>query len=1010
IRIMNSYGVTEAAIDSSFYDEELSKLPSSGHVPIGQAWLNARFYIVDSQLNPVPIGVLGELCIGGAGVARGYLNRADLTAEKFVANPYVPGERLYRTGDLARWMPDGNVDFIGRMDYQVKIRGYRIELGEIETAIQRVPGVRQAVVIDRTDERGHKYLCGYITGETEELRIEEIQAALEAGLPAHMVPARLMRLETIPLTSNGKIDRKALPEPEGSIHTGAAYVAPRTKVEQVLAAVWAGVLGVEAVGTQDNFFELGGDSIKALQVSSRLLQAGYRLEMKDLFSHPTVSALALKVQSVTRLADQSQVVGTVKLTPVQHWFFEQNLTDAHHHNQSIMLHSQDGFDEVALRTAMDHIVSHHDALRIVFRPTEHGYEAWNRAVGEGELYTLERIDFSHETEVSTAIEAKANEIQAGIHLSEGPLVKLGLFHCPDGDHLLMAIHHLVVDTVSWRILFEDLTTAYEQALNGQPIRLPHKTDSFHTWAEAQSHYANGPAMEAELSFWQEVEQGAYEPLPKDESPSHSLNKDSELMTVTWTTQETEQLLKQAHRAYNTDMNDLLLTALGTAIHRWAGIERVLVTLEGHGRESILPELDITRTVGWFTTQFPVVLDMSAGQDLSQHIKQVKEGLRRIPQKGIGYGMMRYLSAACEQAHFGTEPEISFNYLGQFDQDMQHQSIGVSPYASGAELSAHAARSHTLDLNGLISEGQLQLTISYSHQEYRKETMEQLAEALRTSLQEIIAHCAGRKQQELTPSDVMLKPVTLAELDQLVERTRDIGELENVYALTPMQKGMLFHSLMDAESGAYFEQTTFDLHGRFQADIFQDSLNQLAQRHEIFRANFISGWQDEPVQVIFRHKDVGFRCEDLRHLDDQERDAYVQEFIRQDKAAGFDLSRDALMRVAILRTGDEDYYFVWSSHHILMDGWCVALVTDEVFEAYFAAVEHRALKLAPVTPYSQYIAWLEAQDVAAAASYWKEYLLGYDQQTSIPTGKVGAKAEGEQFEHVLCGLGKDLTGR
>ncbi|MDY8096394.1 AMP-binding protein, partial [Paenibacillus polymyxa] len=380
--------------------------------PIGQAWLNARFYILDSQLNPVPIGVLGELCIGGIGVARGYLNRADLTAEKFVANPFVPGERLYRTGDLARWMPDGNVDFIGRMDYQVKIRGYRIELGEIETAIQRVPGVRQAVVIDRTDERGHKYLCGYITGETG-LRIEEVQAELEAGLPAHMVPARLMRLETIPLTINGKIDRKALPEPEGSIHTGAAYVAPRTTVEQVLAAVWAGVLGMEAVGTQDNFFELGGDSIKALQVSSRLLQAGYRLEMKDLFSHPTVSALALKVQSVTRLADQSEVVGAVKLTPVQHWFFEQNLTDAHHHNQSIMLHSKDGFDEPALRTAMDQIVSHHDALRIVFRPTEHGYEAWNRAIGEGELYTLERIDLSHETEVSAAIEAKVNEIQAG---------------------------------------------------------------------------------------------------------------------------------------------------------------------------------------------------------------------------------------------------------------------------------------------------------------------------------------------------------------------------------------------------------------------------------------------------------------------------------------------------------------------------------------------------------------------------------------------------------------------
>ncbi|KAF6571912.1 non-ribosomal peptide synthetase, partial [Paenibacillus sp. EKM212P] len=382
----------------------------------------------------------------------------------------------------------------------------------------------------------------------------------------------------------------------------------------------------------------------------------------------------------------------------------------------------------------------------------------------------------------------------------------------------------VVDTVSWRILFEDITTAYEQALNGQAARLPHKTDSFRIWADGQSQYANSPAMAAELAFWREMEQGVYQPLPKDESPTHSLNRDSENITVTWTAQETEQLLKQAHRAYNTEMNDLLLTALGLTIHRWAGLERVLVSLEGHGRESILPELDITRTVGWFTTQFPVVLDMSVGQDLSQRIKHVKEGLRRIPQKGIGYGMLRYLSAAREQEHFVTEPEISFNYLGQFDQDMQNQSIGVSPYASGAELSAHAARTHTLDMNGLISEGELQLTISYSKQEYRRETMEQLAEQFRTSLQEIIAHCISHKQQELTPSDVMLKHVTMAELDQLVERTRDMGELENVYALTPMQKGMLFHSLMDAESGAYFEQTTFDLHGRFQADIFQDSLN------------------------------------------------------------------------------------------------------------------------------------------------------------------------------------------
>ncbi|MGF9646305.1 amino acid adenylation domain-containing protein, partial [Paenibacillus sp. MABNS29] len=554
IRIMNSYGVTEAAIDSSFYDEELSKLPSSGSVPIGQAWLNARFYIVDSQLNPVPIGVLGELCIGGAGVARGYLNRADLTAEKFVANPYVAGERLYRTGDLARWMPDGNVDFIGRMDYQVKIRGYRIELGEIETAIQRVPGVRQAVVIDRTDERGHKYLCGYITGEAE-LRIEEVQAELEAGLPAHMVPARLMRLETLPLTHNGKIDRKALPEPEGSIHTGAAYVAPRTAVEQVLASVWAGVLGVETVGTQDNFFELGGDSIKALQVSSRLLQAGYRLEMKDLFSNPTVAALSPLLRTDGKMASQEEVVGQVELTPIQRWFFEQQPADLHHSNQAMMLYRAGRFDVDALRRTMDRIVQHHDALRTVFREREQGYAAWNRSVEEGELYTLDIVDFRGMENESAAVEAKASEVQAGIHLSEGPLVKLGLFHCAEGDHLLMVIHHLVVDGVSWRILLEDLASGYEQAVAGKTgtaIRLPHKTDSFQVWAKQLSAYANRATMERELAYWQHIEQAEAslaKPLPKDFANDNALLGDSEVVTVRWTKQETEQLLKQAHRAY-----------------------------------------------------------------------------------------------------------------------------------------------------------------------------------------------------------------------------------------------------------------------------------------------------------------------------------------------------------------------------------------------------------------------------------------------------------------------------
>ncbi|WP_283657872.1 non-ribosomal peptide synthetase [Paenibacillus sp. RC343] len=940
--------------------------------------------------------------MAGPGVARGYLNRADLTAEKFVANPYVPGERLYRTGDLARWMPDGNVDFIGRMDYQVKIRGYRIELGEIETAIQRVPGVRQAVVIDRTDERGHKYLCGYITGEAE-LRIEEVQAQLEAGLPAHMVPARLMRLETIPLTSNGKIDRKALPEPEGSIHTGAAYVAPRTTVEQVLASVWAGVLGVETVGTQDNFFELGGDSIKALQVSSRLLQAGYRLDMKDLFSNPTVASLSPLLRTDGKIASQEEVVGEVELTPIQRWFFEQQPVDLHHSNQAMMLYRAGRFDVDALRHTMERMVQHHDALRTVFRETEHGYVAWNRSVEEGELYTLEIVDFSGIEDESTAVEAKANEIQAGIHLSEGPLVKLGLFQCAQGDHLLIVIHHLVVDGVSWRILLEDLAAAYEQAVagkTGKAIRLPLKTDSFQTWAEHQSAYANSATMERELAYWQHIEQAEAslaKPLPKDYDNDHALLGDSEVVTVRWTKQETDLLLKQAHRAYSTEMNDLLLAALGKAVYDWSGSERVLVNLEGHGRESILSDVDITRTVGWFTSQFPVVLDGSMGQggNIARLIKQVKEGLHHIPQKGIGYGILRYLSNTEAFARAGVQlqltPEINFNYLGQFDQDYKGNDLEPSSYSMGVPVSTNAAMDFALDINGVIEDGELIFTIRYGTTQFRHETIARLGELLASGLREVISHCVAQERTVLTPSDVLLDNVMLDELEQLVEDTRDMGELENVYALTPMQKGMLFFSMMDEDSAAYFEQATFELNGRFDVVTFGKSLDLLVQRHEALRTNFINLWKDEPVQVVFRNRSGALYYEDLRGLEKEEREARVEAFVLADKAKGFRLAEDALNRISILQTGDETYHFVWSFHHILMDGWCLSFMIQEVFGSYQAFRAGQEPVLEQVTPFSRFIEWLERQDREAALQYWSGYLADYEQQIMLPQQKTQPKS-------------------
>ncbi|WP_434659697.1 amino acid adenylation domain-containing protein [Paenibacillus polymyxa] len=1023
LRLSNVYGPTENTTFSTTY--EIME-PQTQGVPIGRPINHSTVYVVNRSLKLQPVGAWGELLLGGDGVALGYLNRPELTAEKFIESPFRPGEYCYRTGDLVRWRADGVLEYKGRMDEQVKIRGYRIELGEVETRLSTIAGVKESVVIVRQDDHGQKQLCAYFVTDSE-LSASDLRNALSQDLPSYMVPSYFVRLSRLPLTLNGKVDRRALPLPEHNLDTGMDYVAPETDVQQALAAAWGAILGIQKVGIQDNFFHLGGDSIKAIQVSSRLFQAGYKLEMKDLFKYPTIADLSAYIQPVNRVAEQGEVTGNVVLTPIQRWFFEQPTGEPHYFNQSVMLYRQEGYDEQALRQALHQITTHHDALRMIFRSSENGYTAWNRGVDEGEPYHLECFDYRNsdaiEGNLAKIIEAKCNEIQSGISLSGGPLMRLGLFRCPDGDHLLVAIHHLVVDGVSWRILFEDLATAYEQASKGeQVIQLPHKTDSFQTWAEKLHAYANSPAMERERAYWEELAQAELAPLPQDYGHNEHdkpLIGDSESVTALWTNVETEQLLKQANRAYRTEINDLLLTAVGMALQAWSGNDRFLINLEGHGREPILPEVDITRTIGWFTSQYPVLLDMPEETVLSQRIKHVKEGLRSIPQKGIGYGALKYLFDSQTQASegpsaiFTTAPEISFNYLGQFDQDMKGNDLQSSPYEGGMPLSPTMARTYTLDFGGIISGGQLGLTISYSRTSYRPETIERLARLLESSLREILTHCTHKEHPELTPSDISYKGMSVEGLDSLLSEMGAAGEIDNVYALTPMQKGMLFHSQLDSQAAAndaYFEQVSYDMRGRMDIGNFAESLNMLVRRHEALRTHFYFGRDTEPLQVVYRNRDCGFYYEDLRELDSDTRGIWLKNFKLEDKARGFDLRRDVLMRIAILRTGEDSYHIVWSFHHIVMDGWCLSLINKEVFESYAALQEGRVPELAPAVPYSRFIEWLEAQDRKAATDYWSSYLSGYEQQTALPAVKSGRKSGGYTASDWVTVLERELTLR
>uniref|UniRef100_UPI00046FE480 non-ribosomal peptide synthetase n=1 Tax=Paenibacillus massiliensis TaxID=225917 RepID=UPI00046FE480 len=1004
LHIVNGYGPTENTTFSTTYQIPGLLMESA---PIGHPINNSTAYVVDSMMKLVPIGAWGELIVGGDGVARGYLNRPELTAEKFLQDPIRAGERCYRTGDLVRWRPDGTLEFKGRIDEQVKIRGYRIELSEIEAQLLQLEEIHEAVVIAREDDHGQKQLCAYFTADSR-LNARELRSTLGNKLPSYMIPSYFVQIEQLPLTANGKVDRRMLPAPEVNVHTGNEYVAPRTAVEQALASAWQSVLGVRNISIHDSFFDLGGDSIKSIQVSSRLFQSGYRLEMKELFKNPTIAGLSPYVQAAGRVAEQGVVTGSTALLPIQHWFFEQYGASAHHFNQAVMLFREDGFQEAALRRVMTRVVEHHDALRLVFRQTDSGYQAWSRSISDGELFTLECLDLQGEANPSAAIEAKSNEIQGSMDLTNGPLLKMGLFRCTDGDHLLIVIHHLAVDGVSWRILFEDISAGYEQIMNGQEIQSPLKTDSYQAWAQELSLYADGQAMESERMYWEQYRDIQLEPLPKDEPLVTSTISDSATVTVQWSEEETELLLRQANRAYSTETNDLLLTALGLAIQSWCGIEQVMVNLEGHGREPIIPGIDITRTVGWFTTQFPVVLDMGHSE-LSYQIKKIKESMRTIPHKGIGFGLLKYLSEHTEKNFDHLKPDISFNYLGQFDQDLSNSSLRLSPYSTGRAVSKHTGQVYALDMNGLITGGILQLDISYRPTQYHQETMEHLAGLIHTSLQSVIQHCAGKEFPELTPSDLLLKGLGIEQLEQLSEQHRHIGEIENAYRLTPMQKGMFFHSLLEPDSSSYFEQATFEWHGPFDAQGFKQSLDALLQRHSALRTNFHNGWGD-PIQIVYRTRHSEFNYEDLSNLDELQRESKIKHYIDSDRTRGFDLTQDVLLRVSVLKKDKDDYLLIWSFHHIIMDGWCVPLITREVFNVYLAAQQQQTVELAPAVSYSTYIEWLERQDHESSAQYWNDYLADYEQHTQLPQALHSSKSSSYVSKQLACSLGTELSRR
>jgi amino acid adenylation domain-containing protein/non-ribosomal peptide synthase protein (TIGR01720 family) len=1014
--LINGYGPTENTTFSCCHVMRAGAVVSGESVPIGQPITNSMVYVLDEQLRPVPVGVRGELYLGGDGLARGYMGSAELTAEKFVPNPFstVPGERLYRTGDVVRWNADGVVEFIGRADQQVKVRGYRVELGEVEEALAGFAGVSESVVVVRTEGEGEKRLVGYVVARAgAELEVSELRAYLETKLPAYMIPSVFVELMELPLTANGKVDRKTLAAAELELTQSRVYEAPRTAVEELLAGIWAEVLGVERVGIHDNFFELGGDSILSIQSIARANQAGLQLSPKDLFEHQTVAQLAAVAGIAAEVvAEQGLVMGPVSLTPIQHWFFEQEMNAPHHFNQTLLLEVRQAVDPEVLAEAVRQIVIQHDALRLRYERSESGWSQYHGSAEDSVSFSTMDLTTVPVTEQSAAIEAEAAVVQESLNLSAGPLLRVVYFDLGAGraGRLLLVCHHLVVDGVSWRILLADLQEAYRALTAGEAVQLPAKSSSFQQWSQALTEYASGEEVAAQAEYWLRAEREQAGGMPRDYD-GENLVSSTAVVVESLSREETEALLQEVPGVYHTQINEVLLSGLALALGEWSESRVVLVDVEGHGREPINERVDVSRTVGWFTTIYPVLLEVAGNEELGEVVKQVKEQVRSIPGLGLGYGVLRYLASEEVGKRLRELPqaEVSFNYLGQIDRVLNEETLfGAASESSGNYRSQSGNRRYLVEINAMVVGGQLQVSWSYSSQVHERERIAAVAAAYVQSLRSIIEHCASAEAGGYTPSDFPLAQLTAGELEAVIGEQR--RGIEDIYPLSPMQEGLLFHSLYAPQGGLYVEQVQNRFRGALDLKALRTAWERVQERHAILRSSFRWEGLRRPLQVVAEQSSLRWHEEDWRGRSREELEKRLREYARAERESGFDMSEGPLHRYQVLRLADQEWQLVWSFHHILLDGWCLSLVLEEVYAIYDSLVRGEELALERPRPYRDYIGWLQQQDLKAAESYWRKRLAGFRAPTQLnveTSNENETRSYGEQNLEVSKGATKAL---
>jgi amino acid adenylation domain-containing protein/non-ribosomal peptide synthase protein (TIGR01720 family) len=1005
-RFVNAYGPTEVTVCATLGDQR--NVAGRARLDIGRPLSGARVRVLDAAGRLIPSSVVGELHVGGAGVGRGYLRQPALTAERYCPDAHgsEAGARVYATGDLALWRDDGRLEFLGRADRQIKLHGHRIERGEIEHVLREHAAGRDAIVQAHVDADGTTRLVAYVLAgaDGQGPTPAALRAACVNRLPDYMVPAAYVSLPEWPRTPSGKVDLRALPDPDFDRDTvRRAYTAPRSDVAMSLARIWGEVLGIARVGDEDDFFALGGDSILSLQIVSRALAAGMRISPRDLFEHPTVRGLAALV-GAARVDDTitEAATGDVPLTPIQRWFFARGLRHCDRWNQAVMLEIDPRVTPDMLQRALRAVAAEHDALRLRYVRTD---GITQRLAGRDTsadpmpcLVAAAPKDDPPSTPAAMErwISRLADEAHSGLDLAHGPLARAVIFLSPaDGvpSRLLMVAHHLIIDGVSWRILIEGVQQRLTEQLDGAVAEPLGRSVSFAIWARRLSAYAATASLP--VDYWLALSAHGAPPLPVDREAPAAANTAASLGTIdiVLDAATTAALLRQVPSVYHTRAHEPLLAACAVALAEWTGSRRVLLDLEGHGREA-LPglDLDLSRTLGWFTSIYPASLELPADADPGVTLCAVKEQLRQIPSSGMPFGVTVAFSSDEDlrrRLAQVPQPQITFNYLGQLDQASDDGALlRLSNLPSGSGQHADERRTHVLDIVAAVRRGELEISFQFSTALHDRDTIARLAGDFERNLRALIDHCLRRGVGGHTPSDFPLSRIGAGSLAALEQAC---GPIEDLYALSPMQQGLFFHALAAPGRDLYLQQLHGELRGALDVGAFERAWRETVRRHAIFRGRFVWEGLAEPLFLVQLAAELEVTVQDWRALNPVEQDERIADLLRTDRRRGLTLDRAPLMRITLVQRGDQVWHWLWTHHHVLLDGWCVGLVLREVLDQYEARRSGTTAEPAYRRPYRDYIAWLQRQDRSRADAFWRDELADFTTPTRLTLPAAPAAA-------------------